>query len=101
MRFEIHGYAFRPGTVILDGKVYDANNDLYLDLLQRQCERSTECTYAGHFNYPERCDGQLFELVGTAHHREDPQTQIVDDSDTELAPMQGRAMRIQQAQWQR
>jgi hypothetical protein len=88
MRFDIHAHTFRRGTIVADGQIYDGNNNLYLDLFDKTCGNSTECRYSGHFNYASRCDGQVFELIGTGHRREDPRTDVVQESDTELAPLQ-------------
>lgn len=97
MRYFIQAYNFRPGTIIADGEIYDSDNLIYINVPPKTCSGQTECVNSGHFNYPDRCDGQVFELVGTGHRREDPQTDIVEDRDLETAPVQMMAeMTVQQ-----
>jgi hypothetical protein len=38
----------------------------------------------------------VFELIGTGHRREDPQTDIVEDRDIEVAPMQASGASLQE-----
>jgi hypothetical protein len=97
MRYFIEAYNFRPGHIVANGDIYDSDNQIYIDIPEKTCGDTTECSNLGHFNYPNRCDGQVFELIGTGHRREDPQTWIVEDSDVEIAPMQSSGAAPQQS----
>lgn len=95
MRYFVQAYNFRRGNIIANGDIYDSTNQLYIDIPEKTCRNTTECVNAGHFNYPNRCDGQVFELIGTGHRRQDPQTDIVEDRDIEVAPAQSGGAVVQ------
>ena len=97
MRYFIQAYNFRRGHIVADGDIYDSTNQIYIDIPEKTCPNSTECVNSDHFNYPNRCDGELFELIGTGHRREDPETDIVQDSDVELAPQQSSGASTQES----
>lgn len=96
MAYSVFAYNFRRGHIIADGDVYDSSNQVYIDILAKTCSETTECLNAGHFSYPNRCDGQVFELIGSGHRREDPQTAVVIDRDAEAAPIQSGAVMAQE-----